>query len=186
MAGVGSYNKVYRPTLQRGATALALHQPLVATQKEYTNRMRITRVPLRDGFIISSVTKDGCRIALDGIMYAATRALLVAAEQTLTNFLIENTAAFSFYRYYDTSNGYYRWFPNCACENLNFTYDPRSVFQQAYAMTIVAPGGREYESGSFPAIGGGVGGDLGADPLPDLDIEIDGSTINELAHESFH
>jgi len=174
---------LYNPTLKRGATAITLNTygPLETTGETYGKRYRNIEVPLRAGSITGGIARSSCTISVSGVLYAASRALLYSYKDIIQNFLNNNDLPFHFYRFRDTTNSYYRWWPNCICQSLNFSNTSRTKIYLPWGATFFCPSGKELISGIFPNEGSGSG-DNGTDPAPTDDtLTLDGPTVIQLA-----
>lgn len=171
-----AYNLVYNPTLKKGSTYHTMPTPLHQCDEAYNNRIEVADIPLVDGTLVTSGQRGALTVQFSGTIVKSSRSAVLDEKDTLYS-LMGPESVIDFYRYYDVTNGYYRWFPNAYVQDLVFHHTPFTVFHLPYSFTLLVPGGQESVSGTFPT----VGATAGTDPMPSDKTTLYGPLVLDLA-----
>jgi hypothetical protein len=186
-----------------GSTSYDLPQPIVQTGEALANRMKKVTVPLRAGSIIGGVVRAESVLPFQGTISKNTRSGVLYEKRRFQNLLMKTSGqTFTFYRFYDSTKGNYRWYENCVCQDLSFSVASTQVFSMTYSMTIIVPDGTEHElittrgespsgstSGNLSGVhsGGAFLGDSydaadgpGSETLPDDTVRVYGPVVIKL------
>lgn len=143
--------RVYAPTILKGSAYYTVPLPLESTEEQYNIRVSAEDIPLVTGTLVTNVVRGGLSLSFSGIIVKDHAGAVLREKDELESLLLDTPAtAFTFYRYYDPANAYYRWYPECYITGLRFAFSPQTVLYLPFTMTMLCAGGREYVSGTFP------------------------------------
>ena len=149
---MAAYTHTYAPRIVLGTgNTLDLsngYTPLLVMDEQYSNRVRLSEVPLRNGVVIYDVRRGGAVISCQGMLWADSKEDLQTKKDNLHRYLIggrTTPSRFTFYRYYDTSTKRYRWWRNCVANDLQFNGGSRAVRHVPYSFSFTSEDGYEYE-----------------------------------------
>lgn len=126
--------------------------PLDQSDVQFSNRVRISTVPLQNGGALYDIRRAPCVMSFSGQMHVSQ--VTGAKEDILTLASLLHThlcggtgtpAKFTFYRHYDSTNGNYRWWRNCACNDLQIHWTSRTLSWVPYSFSFTSADGVEYE-----------------------------------------
>lgn len=144
-------SRIYSPTIQKGSTLYTLPLPLEALEEAYALRIGAEDIPLVTGVLITSVVAGALSLSFNGIIVKDNPGAVLREKTALESlFLDAPDTPFHFYRYYDNTNNYFRWYPNCVCSGLRFNFSPITVYHLPYSVSFICPGGRELVNGTYP------------------------------------
>lgn len=136
----------YNPRVLIGSTVLELPRPLQQVEENFANDYKSIKIPLRDGVLVSKVSRGALNVSFSGIISCNTMSgVLYRKQKLLDTFMNANGQRFTMYRHYDSVRGNYRWYENCICTALVFSNIVKHKFSLAYSFTIVVPSGYEKE-----------------------------------------
>jgi len=148
---MAAHTHTYAPRIVSGAGVLDFtdgYIPLEQVSQHYTNRVRISEVPLRNGAVIFNVQRGPCTISFQGKISADTPEDMRTKMDNLRTFLVGGTGTpskFTFYRHYNLTTGNFRWWRNCVCNDLDFDDGSRTVRHMPYNFSLTSADGVEYE-----------------------------------------
>lgn len=155
--------RVYRPTIVKGSTTYTMPLPLESTEEQYNVRVSAEDIPLVTGSLVTNVVRGGLAVSFSGMIVKDNPGAVLREKDALESLLLDIPGtSFTFYRYYDPTNSYYRWYPSCYITGLRFAFSPTTVLYLPYTLSLLCSGGREYVSGTFP----GDTESSGSDSLP--------------------
>ncbi len=138
----------YNPRIVRGADVTLLPTPIFTTGETFVKQHKTVKVPLKDGVIISGITRGGLQVSMNGWIVGTSKEEALAKKSLLQQKLVDSNQTFTFYRYYDAVGGNYRWYENCVLQELGFDAGSQNPANGVipYRMTLLVPSGQEKET----------------------------------------
>jgi len=150
---MASYTHIYKPRIQKTTTDYLeldpYYLPLEVRDYSYSNRIAMTQVPLQDGAVVYDVRRGPLTLSIQGKLNGFTSVEdMLVKQDSLHTYLCGGTTtptSFTFFTYYDATNGNYRWFKGCYSQDLQFHHSSRTKLYLPYSFTVVVPDGIEWE-----------------------------------------
>lgn len=136
----------WKPAIRKGGTLTLLPRPVTLLKPHDSWDMRDSKVPLKDGSIVTGHSFNAVEIeiagmlAIDGSVADLTEQEMFTHYESMRNLLNINSDAqkYEFFIYHDAGTGVYRKYKQCSARDLvlSFGDDDHVVF--TYSATIIA------------------------------------------------